>query len=509
MNLINAQFLEGLENSMSLFKPEIALLATFVLAIILDLIFKKVRNVSAAVSFVGFAVAGAFLLDQTADPSNAFSDLIVMDPFAKFFKIIILLSSIIVLFMSLFSKELYENNRKMGEYYVLMVGMTFGMFLLASATNLIVIYLAIETMSISSYVLAGYTKEIRRSSEASLKYVIFGAVSSGLMIYGISILFGLTGTLNIVEMNAFLAANSVNTLPVVVAGLLIIAGIGYKISAVPFHFWTPDVYEGAPVTITAYLSVASKAAGFAILIRFLKFAFIDPNPEVIAEAGIWQMLAFFDWKLLIAILSVVTMTVGNLVALWQDNLKRLFAYSSIAHAGYLLMGVVVMSDIGVAGVLVYFFAYLIMNLGAFYVVMLIANKIDSEELDDYAGIGYRAPLLGVAMTIFMISLTGIPPTVGFIGKFYVFAAVLKDPDFIWLAVVGVINTVISLFYYVKVFRNMFVRGVDQRDEKPPLNFSPSSIVLLLILVVPTILYGIFPNSILVWAKDSVAMFMGQ
>jgi NADH-quinone oxidoreductase subunit N len=384
--------------------------------------------------------------------------------------------------------------------------MTFGMFLLSESINLIMVYLSLETMSISSYILAGYTKEIKRASEASLKYVIFGAVSSGIMIYGISLLYGLTGSLNLIEINQYIFSNNVNSFPLLLSGLMIVAGIGYKISAVPFHFWTPDVYEGAPITITAYLSVASKAAGFALLIRFLKMGFINTE-SLSGLSSVWQLLGQVDWKFIIAILSVLTMTLGNLVAVWQTNLKRLLAYSSIAHAGYMLMGVVVMTDAGVLAVLVYFIVYLFMNLGAFYVVMLLANKIGSEELDDYTGIGYKAPTLSVCMVIFLISLTGLPPTAGFIGKLYIFKAVLQA-DYIWLAVIGILNSVVSLFYYVKIFRNMFLRGVEAGETAKTFEFSAPSIIMLFIFVIPTLLFGIYYTPIVAWAESSVKIFLG-
>jgi len=281
---------------------------------------------------------------------------------------------------------------------------------------------------------------------------------------------------------------------------MIIAGIGYKISAVPFHFWTPDVYEGAPVTITALLSVASKAAGFAMLIRFVKIGFIDR-----AAGGEYWTTLHLDWQNIIALLSVLTMTLGNLVALWQTNVKRLLAYSSIAHAGYMLMGLVVMNEAGVAAILIYFFMYLFMNLGAFYFVLLIANKTGSENIEDYQGLGYKAPVISVCMVIFLISLTGLPPTAGFIGKLYIFTALLQNPDFIWLAVVGVINSVISLVFYVKVFRNMYLRKVDEAKET--YKFSVASIVLMILLAIPTLLFGIYFSPIVNWAQQSVGMLL--
>jgi NADH-quinone oxidoreductase subunit N len=498
------QFVLELETSISLFKPEMALVITFVVALMSDLVFKKSKNVAGYVAIIGLIISGYYLGYQEATTDGAFANLIAIDPFAKYIKYLVLMSTLAVILMSFFSKELYKDDRNLGEYFALIVGMTFGMYLLAGATNLLMVYLAIETMSISSYILTGYTKEIKRASEASLKYVIFGAVASGIMIYGISILFGLTGTMNLLEINTLVAGGTLDIAPLLVSGLMIIAGIAYKISAVPFHFWTPDVYEGAPITITAYLSVASKAAGIALLIRFLLVGFTNHHHQEFE--GEWIVLSGIDWKYIIAILAVLTMTIGNFVALWQTNLKRMFAYSSIAHAGYMLMGVAVMTDLGIAAVLVYLVMYLFMNTGAFYVVMLYADKVGSEELDDFKGVGYRAPILGVAMTIFMISLTGLPPTAGFIGKLQIFTAVLNS-ELYWLALIGIINSVVSLFYYAKVFRNMFVRGMD--DNKEAFEFHPMAYVLLMVFVIPVLYLGLFPSYVIDWASRSVGLFMGM
>jgi NADH-quinone oxidoreductase subunit N len=287
------------------------------------------------------------------------------------------------------------------------------------------------------------------------------------------------------------------------AGILILVGFGYKISAVPFHYWAPDVYEGAPITITAYLSVASKAAGFAVLIRFFKVVFID-LASTQASGGTWTTLRGVDWVSLVAVLSVLTMTIGNLIAIWQSNLKRLLAYSSIAHAGYMLMGVVVLSNDGVTAILVYFVVYLFMNLGAFYCVMLVANKIGSEDIEDYRGLGARAPFLTVAFAIFLISLTGLPPTAGFIGKLYLFAALINH-GWIWLAVVGAINSVISLYYYVRILRNMYLRASDQ-PAGAPLQFGGMQIATVLVLLVPTLILGVYFSPLVELAQASVKMF---
>jgi NADH-quinone oxidoreductase subunit N len=322
------------------------------------------------------------------------------------------------------------------------------------------------------------------------------------MLYGISIMYGLTGSLDIYQINRVLASGGLNEATLLIAGIMALAGFGYKISAVPFHFWTPDVYEGAPITITALLSVASKAAGFAVMIRFLKVVFLDPASAGVTE-GVWASLQLFDWPALVAILSVLTMTLGNLVAIWQNNMKRLLAYSSIAHAGYLLTGVVVLNNEGLAAVLIYFVVYLFMNLGAFYVVMLVANATGSEDVESYKGMSARSPLLAFALALFLISLTGLPPTAGFIGKLYLFAALLNG-GWIWLAVVAALNTVVSLYYYVRVFRNMYLRT----DETPrePIRIGMIQTATLLVLAVPVILLGLYFTPLVELAQASVKIF---
>lgn len=498
-----SQITTDLIKSLSLFLPETTLVVTFIVALFFDLIFKKSKNIAAYVSVVGIIIAGFFLFRQTGIQYKAFASLLVIDPFGQFMKVIVLASTLIIILVSFFSDELHRGYTKLGEYFTLMTGMVFGMFLLIGSANLITIYLAIETVSISSYILAGYTKEVKRASEASLKYVIFGAISSGIMLYGISILFGLTGSLNLFEINQFLQTNDYSEITLVIAGLMILSGFGYKISAVPFHFWTPDVYEGSPVTITAYLSVASKAAGFAVLIRFFKTGLFVSAPG--AEQS-WELIGQIDWHSVIAILAILTMTLGNLAAIWQTNMKRLLAYSSIAHAGYLLMAVTVMNDTGVSAVLIYFFIYMIMNLGAFFIVQLVANKLNSENIEDYDGLGYRSPVIAVSLTVFLISLTGLPPTAGFIGKLYVFTAVI-EAGYIWLAVIGVLNSVVSLYYYVKIIRNMYLRGIENQNNK--LVYSPVVIFMVLLLVIPVLILGVYFSPLVDWSAFSSGIFTGK
>jgi len=491
---------------LALITPEVALTVTLLVTLIADLIFRRNAVVVAGLAVVGLIVTGGFVLGQTGAHAAVFSGMLSVDPFAWFFKLLVLLSALLVTVFSLGSAELNVPGRKMGEYYVLLVALTLGIMLMVGASNLLMMYLTIELSSISSYLLSGYTREAPDSSEAALKYVIYGAVSSGLMVYGISLVYGLTGSLGFAEINhalpAVIAGGGSPILALAMAGILIIAGLGYKISAVPFHFWAPDVYEGAPITITAFLSVASKAGGFALLIRFFKVTFVD-SAAVGLPAGTWAILPGFDWRQIVVLLSVLTMTVGNLVAIWQNNLKRLLAYSSIAHAGYMLMGLVVLSTDGISAVMLYFVVYLFMNLGAFYVVMLIANKLGSEDIEDYKGLGSRSPFLTVALAVFLISLTGLPPTAGFIGKLYLFAALINH-EWVWLAIVGALNSVVALYYYIRVLRNTFLRAGDRPG--PALTTTRLEGVLVVLLLVPTILLGLYFTPLVNLAQASVKIF---
>jgi NADH-quinone oxidoreductase subunit N len=493
-------------NDLALFAPELALIATMLLAILADLIFRRTAQVVPAVVMAGFALAGALVIGQIGTSASIFSSMLAVDSFAVFFKLIVILTGLLVVVFSLGSAELNAGMRQTGEYYALLTAAALGMLLMAGASNVLMMYLALELSSLCSYLLTGFTREAPDSSEASLKYVIFGAFSSGLMIYGISIIYGMTGSLDLAGINhalpAVIAKGGASTYTLLIATILMMAGFGYKISAVPFHFWTPDVYEGAPVTITAFLSVASKAGGFAMMVRFFKVALIDTNAPAL-PAGTWATLHGLPWVDIVAVLAVLSMTIGNLTAVWQNNLKRLLAYSSIAHAGFMLMGMVVLSNEGLSAIMLYFMIYLFMNLGAFYAVMLIADKTGSEDIDDYKGIGARAPFLAVALAVFLVSLTGLPPTAGFIGKLYIFAALINH-GWVWLAIVGALNSVIALYYYVRIFRNMFLRNEEQAGAPIRIGWLPT--VVLLVLLVPTLLFGLYFTPLVQLAQASVRMF---
>ncbi|MFQ5602044.1 MAG: NADH-quinone oxidoreductase subunit N [bacterium] len=491
-------------NSLSYFIPELILTGVIITIIIADLALqKKYKPWTSIIALAGLVIAFIAVLGQYKLGSRTiFNDMMVVDPFALFFKLLFLGSALLAVFLSIGSIEL--SGRPIGEYFTLLVATTLGMFFMASATNLLTIFISIEMVSVTSFILANYLKTRRRSSEAGLKYAIYGAFSSGLMLYGISLIYGITGTLNINEIASVLNATNPDKLLLFVSVLLIMAGFGYKIASVPFHFWAPDVYEGAPTPITAFFSVGPKAAGFALLIRFFNVALVSHGTN--GETSVWHALNGLDWPQLLAVIAAATMTLGNLTAIVQNNIKRLLAYSSIAHAGYALMGVVVLSEQGIHATMFYLVVYYVMNIGAFLVVIVSQEIVGSERIDDYKGLVWRAPIPAIAMGVFLFSLTGLPPTAGFIGKFYLFAALVKGgPAFYWLAVVGILNSVISLYYYARILRAMFI---DKKEEKAvkTLTVSPYYVALLAVLVIPTILLGVYWAPLANFANYSFEFF---
>ncbi|MDD8018542.1 MAG: NADH-quinone oxidoreductase subunit N [Bacteroidota bacterium] len=487
--------------NLSLLTPELIVTGTLCFVLLGHAFDRKNSQLYVLLSFAGMLTALFTLTSYIGVKSSVFSGMLNVDPFATYFKIVIVFATLVILVMSRFSDEVNNETETVGEYYFLILSMCLGMMFMVGASNLIMMYLSLEMTGLTAYVASGFTRKAKDSSEASLKYLLYGAFSSGVMLYGISLIYGLTGTLNIAGINHVLLQGSANGWALSIASIFIIVGFGYKISAVPFHYWTPDVYEGAPVTITAFLSVASKAAGFAMMMRAFKVMFIDSS-AVSVLAGTWTFIHGVQIQNVLIILSVLTMTLGNLVALWQDNMKRLLAYSSIAQAGYMLLGLAVLSNDGFAAVMIYFVVYLFMNLGAFYVVMLISNKINSEHIDKYKGLGRKSPFLSVALAVFLISLTGLPPTAGFIGKWMIFLSLI-NAKMIALAIIGVLNSVISLYYYVRVIRNMFLRDEQEAGER--MTFPYAQQILLLSLLIPTLYFGLFFNQLIEFAQFSVAM----
>lgn len=485
------------------FYPEITLVVTLCLIIIADLLTKKKGHTTGWILFGGLMATGLFLLMQTSQNELLFFDMISADPFALFFKLLLVIAALFITSFSMNSSELENYMDRIGEYYMLITGMMIGMFLMVGSTNLLIMYLGFELTSLSSYVLVGFTKESKRSAEASMKYIVYGAVSSGVMLYGLSLLFGITGSINIHDINEVLLAGTVQPMILNVSILMITVGLGFKIAVVPFHFWAPDVYEGAPVTIAAFLAVASKIAAFGLLIRFFKVSFMDSSG--ISETGTWSVIEGINWPIILAVLSALAMVVGNLTALRQDNIKRLLAYSSIAHAGYILMGLVILSEEGITSMMIYLLIYLFMNLGAFYVVLLVSNQVGTESIKEYKGLGRRAPFLAVAMTIFLIALTGFPPTAGFIAKLYIFGATVHAGLY-WLVFIAGLTTIVSLFYYVRIVRNIYFHAPEVGAE--PLKLSTGTYVTLLFLLIPVLLFGIYFTPLIEFARNSIIMFGG-
>ncbi|NTU58843.1 MAG: NADH-quinone oxidoreductase subunit N [Chlorobiaceae bacterium] len=483
------------------FIPEIYLSALFMVLIILDLVLGHRKNrILASATIVGLLGSLFFVFQQHAIPdAEIFFGMYALDRFGIFFKYFFVLSGILSVVISMEDEELNRQESGIGEYYALIVAMVIGMMLMASSTDLAMMFLAMELVGLSAYVLTGYLKRQPRSSEAALKYLIYGAVSSGMLLYGFSLIYGMTAQTNITKISMELSSHGYDPLVMIFASLLVLAGLGYKMGAVPFHFWSPDVYEGAPTPVTAYLSVGSKAAGFAMLMRF----FFVAVPH--GKAGVEDMLNI-DWLAILMIISAASMIYGNVVAIWQKNVKRLLAYSSIAHAGYLLLGIITMDKIGTQATLVYLSAYLLMNIGAFYVIVLISNKIGSENLEDYKGLGKKMPLAGAALTVFLVSLVGLPPTFGFIGKLMIFTALIGKGDlYMWLALIGIMTSVISLYYYMLIPLNMFLRESDRQDQQD-VKLGMWSQVVTTVLMVATLYLGLFFQPIAEFAKYSASMF---
>jgi NADH-quinone oxidoreductase subunit N len=402
------------------------------------------------------------------------------DPFALMVKTVALVAVGIVVLTS--DVYIRTRSRYQGEFYALLLFAALTICLLGGATNLIMIFLAFDFLSITSYILTGYLRDDRRSIEAAIKYLLYGAALSAVMLYGMAWFYGLTGSTDLDGIAAAIGETERTLRPIILPALIfVVAGFAFKIGAVPFHQWAPDAYEGAPTPITAFLSIGPKIGGFAIIVRVMLTA-LPLDLENLAV----------DWQTVWMALAALTMTVGNLVALWQENIKRLLAYSSIAQAGYILIGVVAASPRGVTAVLLYLIAYALANLGAFAAVIAFSNRTGSDVIRDYAGLNRRAPALALALIVCLLSLVGIPPTAGFIGKLYLFSAAMEE-GLLWLAIVGVINSVISLAYYWRVIRALYIAPA-QTEER--LTTSPALAAALGVTVAGVLGVGAFPGPLL-------------
>lgn len=475
--------------------PELIVLLFAVAIITVDLVGgrQRTRRIVPALALVGLlaSLVVVFLLHGSDEPV---ATMLVVDNFALFFKVIVYLGAMLAVLASIGYIE--KRSRTPGEFYALLLAAALAMGVAVSANNLVLIYLGIEFLSITSYLLAGFLRDDIRSNEAAMKYFLYGSITSAVMLYGFSLLYGATGSTDLGGIaDAFgstdLAALRGITFPAIV---LMLAGLGFKTSLVPFHQWTPDAYEGAPTPVAALLSTASKATGFAVLARILLVAL---PLEAIQN----------DWVAILAGISMVTMTLGNLVAIRQTNIKRLLAYSTIAQAGYMLIGLVsVFVDsgnpfTGVSGVMLYLFGYLFTNIGAWLAVIAVEERTGSTEIADYAGMVRRSPWLALSLLIFFLSLAGIPPTSVFIGKLFVFGAAVQMQLFV-LAAVGVINSIVSIWYYLNVVRLMFM--TEAKDESP-IRIGPAVQLGLVVTLVLTLVMGIYPQPFIEWAGRSMQL----
>jgi len=424
----------------------------------------------------------AFLTANGLTELTAFQGSLTIDRFALFFNWVFELATLIVAIVSYNYLEIEGEHH--GEYYALMLFAQCGMFFLAAGTDLVTLFIGLELMAICFYVMVGFLRSDKRSNEAAIKYLLLGAFSSGFLVYGFSIMYGLAGSTQLSKIAAAISAREAWDPVVFLAMATTSVGLLFKISAAPFHMWAPDAYEGAPTTITAYLSVASKAASFAFLLRI----FLGPLASARAS-----------WEPLLAVVAVLTMTIGNLAAISQSNIKRLLAYSSISHAGYMLLGLIAGNETGIQGIEVYVLVYAFMNLGAFLVVIAMRRKnIIGEDLDDMAGLMYKSPGYAILMLIFLLSLAGIPPTAGFLGKYYIFLSLIETHHYV-LAVIGTLYVAVAIYYYFRVVKIMFV---GELAEKAPLATSFGLRLALGITGVLTLGVGIYPEPVLRLAQSS-------
>ncbi|MFZ5453693.1 MAG: NADH-quinone oxidoreductase subunit N [Thermodesulfobacteriota bacterium] len=471
--------------------PWITLSVTAILILLADALSPKGNRTAAPVlALLGLAVAGFQTYCLWGKSGLDFARMVYVDNFSCFFYLIFILGTALTVLISMQYLKDYDKN--LAEYYALLLFATVGMMIMAASAHLIMIFLGLEIMSIAVYVLAGLFREDARSNEAALKYLILGAFASAFLLYGMAMLYGASGgTLFLSDLAKHLAGENLLKPLTLLAIALLLVGFGFKVASVPFHMWTPDVYEGAPTSITAFMAVGVKAAAFAAFARVFFLAFPGFKP---------------DWQIVLWVLAVATMTLGNVVAIAQTNIKRMLAYSSIAHAGYLLVAIIASNQLGAVSLMYYLVAYTLMNLGAFGVVILVGRKKDSYlSIYDYAGLGAQHPVLAAAMALFMFALAGIPPTAGFVGKFYIFSAAVQA-GYIWLAIIGVMNSLVSVYYYLRITVLMYMKPAEA--DLGPITFAPALTATLFLTAAGVLLIGVFPGFLYNMAMNSVKIFPG-
>lgn len=447
--------------------PEIIMTISATVLLILELIFKN----KGVLAFIAVAAAAVVFYIIPSSHGQTFGGMFISDTYSTYFKLIFMINLVLTILISL--KYIQREKAEYGEYYSLLLFATSGMMLMASAKDLIILYLGLELMALSTYILAGIKRHDIKSNEAAIKYFLLGAFSSALLLYGISLIYGMTATTDIYKIAEHLKTTEITT-TLLLSTILILVAFSFKIAAAPFHMWAPDVYEGAPTSITAFMSVGPKAAGFAVMGRVFYTAFQNIQT---------------DWTSILIGIAILTMAVGNILAIVQTNIKRMLAYSSIAHAGYMLIGIIPGTQESMSAMMVYMLIYAFMNIGAFAIVILLEK---GEELSDYEGLSKSHPLVAALMLVFMFSLTGIPPTAGFIGKFNIFMAAIKA-GYTWLVVIAVIFSAISAYYYLRVVMNMYMKEMKQEAAIAP---SPSLGLAILITVLMVFVIGIMPSVVI-------------
>ncbi len=465
--------------------PELALAAFGLVLLVADLIVSDKRKL--AHLSLGILAISAFLLFRLGDLStSAYGGQVSIDPFASYFKFIFLIAAALTIGIS--TRYLDIEREHHGEYYALILFATMGMMFMASGTDLVTLYIGLETMAIATYVLVGFLRGNQRSNEASLKYFLLGAFSSGVLLYGMSLLYGISGSTNLVEIAEALSRRPVTDPISLVAMITVASGMFFKIAAFPFHQWVPDAYEGAPASVTAFMSVAVKAASFAMMVRIFMI-------------GIYPLRD--QWLPVFAAVCVMTITVGNVAALTQTNVKRMLAYSSISHAGFVLLGLIAGNDTGMTAVVLYLFVYTFMNLGAWTIIVALRRRdVIGDHVDDLNGLFFKHPAVATVMLVFLLSLAGIPPTAGFVAKYYLFASVIETGHTA-LAVLAALNVVVGVYYYMRVVVAMFI---NESTENTGLALSPGLVTVLAIALILTLFIGLYPDPFIEMARNATLVF---
>jgi NADH-quinone oxidoreductase subunit N len=460
--------------------PVLVLSVFAMLVLVLDLWGGRNKSLLVFTSLVGLLMTAISAFAKHPIPAYSFNDSYIVDHLSLFFICIFTISSALAILLSVEYNE--REGIRAGEYYALILFCTVGMILLASSTDMIMIFLGIEIVSICLYVLAGIRRSDHRSNEAALKYFLLGAFATGFLLYGMTLVYGSTGSTNLFKIAEVVQNSSAQSNPLLLMGLvLLVIGFGFKVASAPFHMWAPDVYQGAPTPVTAFMAVGPKAAAFAAFFRVFAEAFPEMSPS---------------WEMLLSIIAVLSMFVGNLGAIMQTNIKRMLAFSSISHAGYILMAVIAKSSLGSSSMLFYMLTYTFMTFGIFGIIIILGRKGEENlEIQNYSGLAYKHPVIALSMTIFLLSLGGLPPFAGFVAKFYLFSAAIQE-GLLTLVIIAVLNSAISFYYYLKVVVFMYMK---EPEAEFNISLTPMTLFVILIGVLGTINLGIFPNAIITLA----------